>query len=46
MWCLRVRIVFNRVMIRFEEFEEVDSGSRSVQRRGGKEELSGSTELE
>ena len=33
-------------MTRFEEFEEVDSGQRGVQRRGGKEELSGSAELE
>lgn len=34
------------VRSRFEEFEEVESGPRGVQRRGGKEELSGSAGLE
>ena len=34
------------VRSRFEGVEEVDSGQRSVQRRGGKEEFIGSAGLE
>ena len=44
--CLRVSFRLRGVRTRFEEFEEVEYGSRGVQRRGGKEELIGSAELE